>query len=170
MNGDGTRYYGWNFLNLYQGGKSTIEFRLGRAPGVTSATECRSWVEFIVAFAHAAISNATPSELMKYPTTVGGLHSFNHTSRGTNDMSLNLIFTDQLGTNGTLEPLPVRTLNPRQVTRFNAKREADTNNIVQKKMIQDGAERRHSPMYTRMANMTCKRACRRWCCCGLVIP
>jgi hypothetical protein len=98
MNGDGSRYYGWNFLNLYHGGKSMIEFRW--APGVTSATECHSWVEFIVAFAHAMVSNVAPSELMKYPTTVGGLHDFiHHTSWGTDDVSLNLIFIDQLDTN-----------------------------------------------------------------------
>ena len=31
MNANGDRYHGWNFLNLYYGGKGTIEFR--RGPG-----------------------------------------------------------------------------------------------------------------------------------------
>lgn len=154
VNGDGSRYYSWNFLSLYHGRKSTIEFQ--QALGVTSATECRLWVEFIIAFAHAAISQAIPSELMKYLTTVGGLHQFiNHLFQGANNASLSLIFTDK-DTNGTLEPIPVCRLNSHQVTKFNAKQKVDANkNIVQKKIDQDDAKRHHLPTYTRIT-MACK--------------
>jgi hypothetical protein len=45
--------FGWNFLNLLENGKMTIEFR--RAPGVEIAENCLAWVEFVVTFVQAAV-------------------------------------------------------------------------------------------------------------------
>jgi hypothetical protein len=55
MNDGDDKYFGWNFLNLLEVGKNTIEFR--RPPGVKSAKECLAWVEFTVTFIQAAVQN-----------------------------------------------------------------------------------------------------------------
>lgn len=48
MNSSNDKLFGWNFLNLLESDKCTIEFR--HPPGVKSAKECLAWVEFTVKF------------------------------------------------------------------------------------------------------------------------
>ena len=52
----GTRYWTWNFMNLIQGSKTTIEF--WQPPGVVGAEGCLAWAEFTATFCEAAIKTA----------------------------------------------------------------------------------------------------------------
>jgi hypothetical protein len=47
------RYWTWNFRNLLQGGKMTVEFR--QPPDVVIAKDCLAWAEFVVTFGGAAL-------------------------------------------------------------------------------------------------------------------
>jgi len=72
---EGTRYWTWNFMNLIQGSKMTIEFR--QPPGVVGAEGCLAWAEFTVTFCEAAIKTADSYHtLSAYTDDVGGLKSF----------------------------------------------------------------------------------------------
>jgi hypothetical protein len=55
LNANDDKYFGWNFLNLLEDGKTTIEFR--RPTGVKSAKECLAWVEFTVTFVQATVQS-----------------------------------------------------------------------------------------------------------------
>ena len=55
MNDGDDKYFGWNFLNLLDTSRLTIEFR--RPPGVSKALECLAWVEFTVSFVQAAVQS-----------------------------------------------------------------------------------------------------------------
>ena len=69
------RYWTWNFRNLLQGGKMTVEFR--QPPGVVIAKDCLAWAEFVVTFGGAALKTAVSYHaLHMYTEDVGGLKSF----------------------------------------------------------------------------------------------
>src|ERR1700709_1747639 len=75
MNDGDDKYFGWNFLNLLEDGKTTIEFR--RPPGVKNVNECLAWVEFTVTFVQAAVeSGNTLTNNMGVAENVQALKNF----------------------------------------------------------------------------------------------
>ncbi|KAL9098810.1 MAG: hypothetical protein Q9163_005598 [Psora crenata] len=73
MNNDGDRYFGWNFTNLYHGGKMTVEFR--RGPGVQDFGTCEAWVALAVAFVQAT---RRAEDVIGFSANVEGLRAFIH--------------------------------------------------------------------------------------------
>lgn len=73
MNCRRDRSFGWNFVNLLQGGTQTMEFR--RGPGVVLPIDCRRWVEMVVTFADVSLTT-DDTRLLSYTMDVDGLWRF----------------------------------------------------------------------------------------------
>lgn len=109
MNDGGDRCYSWNFVNLFYGGKMTIEFR--RGPGVIELDQILSWVDLSVSFVWAAMHSGSPSQLSGYSQNVQGLRHFinAHLVAGVNAGShLAPLFH---GKSGSLQPIPIENLD-----------------------------------------------------------
>jgi Putative amidoligase enzyme len=126
MNNQGDRYYAWNFINLYYGGKKTIEIRRGH--GVEDHALCVSWVELAVSFVQAAIKSGS----------LGGLQLYAE-NKSVEDL---LRFIQSATVPGLKRPQALQTIFsgksgailPKQVGNLNAEERAE----LQKKMAQDG--------------------------------
>ncbi|RFU24010.1 hypothetical protein B7463_g12328, partial [Scytalidium lignicola] len=117
---NGDRYYGWNFLNLYYGGKATIEFR--RAPGVVNHRECESWIHFVLAFVKAC---GTTRKLPEFTPDVKGLYEFICAvleDGAETSHSLDNIF---MGKSGSKKPIPIQPLSAENQQKLSEKMEQD---------------------------------------------
>lgn len=124
MNNDGDRYYAWNFVNLYYGGKNTIEFR--RGPGAEDDKSCFAWVELAVSFVQAAIKLGSITGLEMYEKKVEDLLRFIRAAtvpRLNRPEAMRQIFS---GKAGTMLPKKVGTLSTGQLA------------VLQRKKSQDG--------------------------------
>ena len=135
MNG-GTRYWTWNFMNLIQGSKMTIEFR--QPPGVVGAEGCLVWAEFTVTFCEAAIKTADSYHtLSAYTEDVGGLKSFLKTGivdGASNSELLNKVFRNVKETQKVYSQ-PVTVLGQERWERLEARmKEDEAKNIFVKKI------------------------------------
>lgn len=71
MNNDEDRYYGWNFSNLYEGRRMTVEYR--RGPGIQDFRICEAWVALAVSFVQAARRAETIKDVVRFSADVEGL-------------------------------------------------------------------------------------------------
>jgi hypothetical protein len=134
MNANGDRYYGWNFLNLYYGGKGTIEFR--RGPGIRHGDDTLAWAELTVSLAQGAKIHGTASNLARFSMDVAGLQSFvlQEVVQGMNMPELLLpLFA---GKSGPLQPMKVGNLSPVKKEKLEKKKEQDDKkNLIMKKIM-----------------------------------
>ncbi|RDW59551.1 hypothetical protein BP6252_12638 [Coleophoma cylindrospora] len=136
MNDGGNRYFAWNFVNLYYGGKATIEFR--RGPGAEDVDNCFAWVEFSVTFVQAAILSGSIRGLEQYEQNVEGLRNFilNNTQPLNTPQAMQKIFN---GKSGSLMVRKTPTLTTEQRVVLQKKTEVDDKkNLMLKKCIAAG--------------------------------
>ena len=134
MNNGGDRYYGWNFVNLYYNGKTTAEFR--RSPGVKTAEECYSWVDFAMVFVHAAIIHGSETELGGMEADVKGLKKFMGAALVSGIHQSDLFKPIFQGKSGLLAPKPLAPLNSEQLDKLKKKINQDEKkNIMVKKFL-----------------------------------
>ena len=133
MNNGGDRFYGWNFLNLFHGGKMTIEFR--RGPGITRAQECLNWVEFAVTFVRAAKRVGAPEKLVKITDDVKGLERFVEAGMVKGMNIPDLLKPIFKGKSGRLDPIRVGHLSAQKKKKEDQKKHQDQKkNLMVKKI------------------------------------
>lgn len=136
MNDGGNRYFAWNFVNLYYGGRMTIEFR--RGPGVEDVDGCFAWVEFAVSFVQAAILSGSIRGLEEYEKNVEGLRSFilTNTQPLNTPQAMQQIF---IGKSGSLMVRKIPALTAEQRAMLQKKTdEDDKKNLMLKKYMAAG--------------------------------
>jgi len=137
MNDGDDKYFGWNFLNLLEDGKTTIEFR--RPPGVKSVKECLAWVEFTVTLVQAAVqSGNTLTNNMGVAANVQALKNFlgRITVSGGEPARLDAIFH---GKSGAIFPQKVDIIgySPEKMNKIERMKAKDKNkNLMRKRMKQ----------------------------------
>ena len=130
MNCGRDRFFGWNFVNLLQGGIQTVEFR--RGPGVVLSIDCCRWVEMVVAFANASFIT-DDTRLRSYTMDVSGLWRFIYDSIST-ETSLNILRPLFEGKQGFLDPSAVGSLTGQRRRKLRQKQREPEKNLISEKM------------------------------------
>lgn len=127
MNDGGERYFSWNFVNLYYGGKATVEFR--QVPAAADEKSSIPWIELVASFMNSSKLTSPYGELLRYNRDVNGLWKFltRHELPGFKPTLMASIFK---GKSGSILPKPVRDLTGQELEKM--RKEMDRNVMMKK--------------------------------------
>lgn len=74
IQGYDNKNFAWNFRNLVQGNKGTIEFR--QPPASSTSAQSLSWAEFVMNFIQSSVKLGSFTNLKTFPDNIRGLRSF----------------------------------------------------------------------------------------------
>lgn len=125
MNPDYDRYYAWNFTNVEEDVKGTVEFR--KPPAALRCEDAIGWVEFTISFLRAALNSVVKLEvgdMIEFGHDISGLRRFLRLASPSNE---GLRYIDYLfeGKTGQVFPIPVGPLDEETRRLMKLKKEAE---------------------------------------------
>ena len=115
INDGGSRYYSFNFVNLYYGRKGMVEFR--RPPGSVRSVEGTSWAELMESFYLAALNVPCIED---YGRDVAGLGRFVELGLGPHS-NPDLFVSIFANKDGSMDPLLLGELSASDTQAFEQK-------------------------------------------------